>query len=105
MTKRQRMPDRSGKAATILGVVRSLRVATTDEDFFGGDRGRAFQRRRCRGGWCIPLEKPRQLRTHLADFLAEYNFARTLTSLNGLTPYKYICNIRTSKPERFNQHP
>jgi transposase InsO family protein len=34
-----------------------------------------------------------QLRTHLADFMAAYNFARSLKTLNGLTPYEYICKI------------
>ncbi len=34
-----------------------------------------------------------QLRTHLADFLAAYNFARRLKTLGGLTPYEYICKI------------
>ena len=46
-----------------------------------------------------------QLRTHLADFLAAYNFARSLKALNGLTPYEYICKIRTSEPERFILNP
>ena len=41
------------------------------------------------------------LRTHLADFLAAYNFARRLKTLKGLTPYEYICKIRTSGPDRF----
>ena len=27
-----------------------------------------------------------QLRTHLADFMAAYNFARRLKTLSGLTP-------------------
>lgn len=31
-----------------------------------------------------------QLRTHLADFLAAYNFARRLKTLGGLTPHEYI---------------
>jgi hypothetical protein len=34
-----------------------------------------------------------QLRTHLADLLAAYNFARRLKTLGGLTPYEYICKI------------
>jgi transposase InsO family protein len=42
-----------------------------------------------------------QLRTHLADFMAAYNFARRLKTLGGLTPYEYICKIWTSKPDRF----
>jgi transposase InsO family protein len=41
------------------------------------------------------------LRTHLADFLAAYNFARRLKMLNGLTLYEYICKIWTSELERF----
>uniref|UniRef100_A4WY84 Integrase catalytic domain-containing protein n=1 Tax=Cereibacter sphaeroides (strain ATCC 17025 / ATH 2.4.3) TaxID=349102 RepID=A4WY84_CERS5 len=42
-----------------------------------------------------------QLRTHLADFMAAYNFARRLKTLNGLTPYEYICKVWTSEPDRF----
>jgi putative transposase len=42
-----------------------------------------------------------QLRTHLADFLAAYNFARRLKTLSGLTPYEYICRVWTSEPDRF----
>lgn len=46
-----------------------------------------------------------QLRTHLDDFLAAYNFARRLKILNGLTPYEYICKIWTAEPERFILNP
>ena len=46
-----------------------------------------------------------QLRTHLTDFMAAYNFARRLKTLNGLTPYEYICNIWTSEPDRFILNP
>ena len=42
-----------------------------------------------------------QLRTHLADFLAAYNFARRLKTPNGLAPYEYICKIWTADPDRF----
>jgi hypothetical protein len=42
-----------------------------------------------------------QLRTHLADFMAAYNFARRLKTLGGLTPYEYICKVWTSEPDRF----
>ena len=42
-----------------------------------------------------------QLRSHLADFLDAYNFARRLKTLSGLTPYEYICKIWTSEPKRF----
>jgi transposase InsO family protein len=45
-------------------------------------------------------ESHQQLRQHLADFVAAYNFARRL-KLKGLTPYEHICNIWTSQPERF----
>jgi transposase InsO family protein len=58
-----------------------------------------------------------QLRIHLADFIAAYNFARRLKMLvdhcsrtNGaqwstLTPYEYICKIWTSEPDRFILNP
>ena len=42
-----------------------------------------------------------QLRTHLADFIAAYHFARRLKAIGGLTPYEYICKIWTSEPDRF----
>lgn len=42
-----------------------------------------------------------QLRTHLNDFMAAYNFGRRLKTLSGLTPYEYVCKIWTSEPERF----
>jgi len=42
-----------------------------------------------------------QLRTHLADFMAAYNFARRLKTLSGLTPYEYIAKIWKSEPNRF----
>jgi len=46
-----------------------------------------------------------QLRSHLADFLAAYNFARRLKTLSGLTPYEYICKIWTSEPDQFILNP
>jgi Integrase core domain len=42
-----------------------------------------------------------QLRSHLADFVASYNFARRLKTLRGLTPYEYICKCWTQQPDRF----
>jgi len=36
-----------------------------------------------------------QLRTHLADFMAAYNFARRLKTLSGLTPYEYRAKFWT----------
>nr|WP_083903088.1 hypothetical protein [Octadecabacter antarcticus] len=56
----------------------------------------------------LPLDhydKHDQVHTHLADFIAAYNFARRLKTLNGLTPYEYICKIGTSEPERFIVNP
>jgi transposase InsO family protein len=41
-----------------------------------------------------------QLRTHLADFVAAYNFARRLKTLRGLTPYEAICKAWTEEPQR-----
>ena len=37
--------------------------------------------------------------------MAAYNFARRLKTLNGLTPYEYICKIWTSEPDRFILNP
>ena len=50
-------------------------------------------------------ETHNQLRTHLADFLAAYNFTRRLETLSGLVPYEYIGKIWTSKPDRFILNP
>ncbi|HEY9422820.1 MAG TPA: IS481 family transposase [Thermoanaerobaculia bacterium] len=46
-----------------------------------------------------------QLRQHLADFVAAYNFARRLKTLRGLTPYEAICSAWTKQPERFSLNP
>ena len=46
-----------------------------------------------------------QLETHLKLFLDAYNFARRLKTLEGLTPYEFICKIWTTKPQRFNIDP
>jgi len=46
-----------------------------------------------------------QLRQHLADFVAAYNFGRRLKTLKGLTPFEYICKSWTSQPERFILNP
>lgn len=46
-----------------------------------------------------------QLKTHLSDFVDAYNYARRLKTLNGLTPFEYICKIWTSEPQRFRLNP
>jgi transposase InsO family protein len=46
-----------------------------------------------------------QLRQHLDDFMAAYNFGRRLKTLNGLTPYEYICKVWTKHPNRFRLDP
>ncbi|RWK05528.1 integrase core domain-containing protein, partial [Mesorhizobium sp.] len=46
-----------------------------------------------------------QLRGHLADFVAAYNFGRRLKTLKGLTPYEFICKAWASQPERFWLNP
>ena len=46
-----------------------------------------------------------QLRTHLKDFVAAYNFGRRLKTLKGLTPYEFICKCWTKEPERFRLNP
>lgn len=42
-----------------------------------------------------------QLRGHLADFVNAYNFARRLKTLQGLTPYEYVCKLWAAQPKRF----
>ena len=46
-----------------------------------------------------------QLRQHLQDFVAAYNFGRRLKRLRGLTPYEFICKTWAAEPERFNANP
>jgi len=46
-----------------------------------------------------------QLRSHLADFVAAYNFARRLKTLKGLSPYEYICQAWTKQPDCFTLDP
>lgn len=46
-----------------------------------------------------------QLRSHITDFVGAYNYARRLKTLNGLTPYEYICKIWVEEPERFIINP
>ena len=46
-----------------------------------------------------------QLRSHITDFVAAYNYARRLKTLNGLTPYEYICKIWTEDPKKFKLNP
>lgn len=46
-----------------------------------------------------------QLREHLANFVTAYNFARRLKTLNGLTPYEFICKCWTKEPQRFTSDP
>jgi len=46
-----------------------------------------------------------QLRRHLAEFVAAYNFGRRLKTLKGLTPYEFICKRWTSEPDRFTLNP
>ena len=44
-------------------------------------------------------------RIHLDDFVAAYNFGRRLKTLNGLTPFEFVCKRWTSSPERFRLNP
>lgn len=46
-----------------------------------------------------------QLSAHLETFIHAYNFARRLKTLNGLTPYEFICQCWTKQPERFSKDP
>ncbi len=46
-----------------------------------------------------------QLRQHLGDFVAAYNFGRRLKTLKGLTPYEAICTAWQKEPSRFISNP
>ncbi|QYE33610.1 IS481 family transposase (plasmid) [Polymorphobacter sp. PAMC 29334] len=46
-----------------------------------------------------------QLRQHLGDFVAAYNFGRRLKTLKGLTPYEAICKAWLAEPHRFTSDP
>jgi hypothetical protein len=46
-------------------------------------------------------ETHHHLRSHLADFVQAYNFAKRLKTLKGLTPYEFICKTWTKEPARF----
>ena len=43
-----------------------------------------------------------QLKAHLDDFVAAYNFAKRLKSLAGLTAYEFICKCWQNEPGRFS---
>jgi transposase InsO family protein len=46
-----------------------------------------------------------ELKRHIADFIAAYNYARRLKTLKGLTPYEFICKTWTNEPRRFILNP
>jgi transposase InsO family protein len=46
-----------------------------------------------------------QLRQHLADFIAAYNFARRLKTLRGLTPHEFICKSWAENRTLFHADP
>jgi transposase InsO family protein len=46
-----------------------------------------------------------QLRNHLCDFVAAYNFAKRLKTLGGLTAYEFICKCWQKEPDRFTLNP
>lgn len=45
------------------------------------------------------------LKAHLDTFLMAYNFAKRLQTLQGFSPYEYICKIWQQEPERFTVNP
>ena len=50
----------------------------------------------------VSSEKQKQ---HLNTFLNAYHFAKRLKTLKGLTPYEFIKNYWTQKPEAFKLKP
>jgi hypothetical protein len=53
-----------------------------------------------RHGQTLPLRRQDQLHADLRNFVDAYNFARKLKTLNGLTPYEFICKSWTSDPKK-----
>ena len=47
----------------------------------------------------------KQLKRHLDDFIAAYNFGRRLKTLKGLTPFEFICKQWTIEQQRFKIDP
>jgi hypothetical protein len=50
-------------------------------------------------------ERGQRFPSRLADFINAYNYGRRLKTLEGLTPYEYICRIWTKDPKRFRLDP
>ena len=46
-----------------------------------------------------------QLENHLDTFIAAYNFAKRLKTLNGLTPYEFIIKSSGDNPDSFLENP
>ena len=46
-----------------------------------------------------------QIERHLAEFIAAYHFERRSKTLEGLTPYDFICKHWASEPVRFRFNP
>jgi hypothetical protein len=46
-----------------------------------------------------------QLVRRLAGFVSAYNFARPRKTLNGLTPYEFVCKRWKIEPARFTLNP
>ncbi|UWQ35433.1 IS481 family transposase (plasmid) [Leisingera sp. M527] len=46
-------------------------------------------------------ETDAELGNHIDAFIAAYNYARRLKTLNGFTPFEYICKTWTKEPQRF----
>jgi transposase InsO family protein len=45
-----------------------------------------------------------QLETRLGDLIAAYNYARRLKTVQGLTPFEFICKIWTKEPGPVDNH-
>jgi hypothetical protein len=54
---------------------------------------------------CIHYDRHRQLQGRLTGFISAYNFGRRLKTVEGLTPYEFICKIWTKEPDRFKLNP
>ena len=83
---------------TRMGQNRYTDLMTLPKQTFASQRNRTIKEATIKR---FHYDDHNQLRTHLADLIAAYNFARRLKAIGGLTPHEYICKIWTSEPDRF----
>lgn len=86
-----------------LGV--SHKLAPPDHDWLIDQRATPKRQRQAIPPGRPPYESHAHLREHYLGFFDSYNFSRRLKTLNGLTPYQFICRWWREDPECFRVSP